>query len=521
MKVAFRVDASDRIGTGHHMRCMTLAESLRERGARILFICRAHQGHLVGLLRQAGLPVSVLAAPPGHETPAGEDSYAGWLGSTQAEDAAQTIVALGGEKPDWLVVDHYALDAEWEQSMRPHVGKLMAIDDLANRRHDCDLLCDQNYSLQGERRYAGLVPAGCKLLVGPRYALLRPEYVQYRATSRPRDGEVRKVLVFFGGSDLRNMTGAALASLSTPELKHLDLDVVVGANNPHRKVLEELAAGRPRTTLHGPRPHLADLMAAADLAVGAGGATTWERMCLGLPSVVVAIADNQRAACEALAHAKLVEYMGSASDLSAGRLSQALRALIEQPGRLAGLSLQNQLAVDGLGARRLAEALCPSDAQRLRLRQAQEQDVGLYFGWANDSEVRSSAINSSPIAWDTHRAWFADKLRDRRSHLLVLEADGLPAGQIRFDLDGACAWIDYSLDPLVRGRGWGRRLVDLGVEWMGRVGTLRICAAVKPENVASCATFLALGFKECPGQPAAQLKSFYLDPDQSSSMEKS
>lgn len=493
MKVVFRVDASARMGIGHLMRCLTLAESLRERGAQLRFVCREHTGNLIALLQQKAMPVTVLPAPAVNDANTSED-YAAWLGVTQAEDIEQTIEALNGENPDWLVVDHYGLDVEWERVLRPHVSNLLVIDDLTNRRHDCDVLLDQNYSAKGEQRYAGLVTDACKLLVGPRYALLRPEYRAYRKTLGARDGLVKRVLVFFGGTDPQNVTGMTLEALSHPELKHLEVDVVVGANNPHRKSIEQQVLHRQHTTLYESRPHLADLMAQADIALGAGGATTWERMCLGLPTVVVVIAENQSPAAEVLAAKHLIIYAGKTSAVSVNDLSKEIIALISNASRLIVLSEQNELTVDGFGALRMREVMLPTDIAHIRLRVACQEDVVTYFNWANDSEVRKNAIHTTPIPWLTHKEWFAKRLKDPSSHMYVMEAAELPVGQIRFDKKGNEARIDYSLDALVRGRGWGKRLVSLGLEQMQQTESIRLLAEVKASNKASRSVFLHLGF---------------------------
>lgn len=509
MKVVFRVDASDSIGTGHHYRCMTLAQSLRQRGAEVRFLCRAHQGHLIGLLQQEGLPATALPAPLASRSRSGA-GVSGWLGATQAEDAAQTIAALGGEAPDWVVVDHYGLDAEWERHLRPHAGRLMVIDDLANRPHDCDVLLDQNFSLEGARRYAALVPPSCALLIGPRYALLHAAYAERRRTLRPRDGSVGSVLVFFGGSDRGNMTAGALAALSAPGLRHLEAVVVVGANNAHRTVLEQQCARRPNTRLLGPRPHLADLMAEADLAIGAGGATAWERMALGLPSIVASIADNQRPACEALAAGRLIDYAGEARHVTPDRLRRLVEEAIADPAWLVEQGSLSRLQVDALGVPRVAEALLPSDPSELQLRAVRPDDIDLYHAWANDPDVRSNAINPDPITWPTHREWFARRLRDPASRLFVLEARGLPLGQIRFDLEPGQARISYSLDPIARGRGWGARLVTLGMRRLPD-RPRRFWADVKATNAPSCAVFLRTGFREVASPLPAGFRSFCLD----------
>jgi UDP-2,4-diacetamido-2,4,6-trideoxy-beta-L-altropyranose hydrolase len=494
MNVVFRVDASAAIGVGHLMRCLTLAGALRERDVQVRFVCRELVGNLVAMVTQRGIPVTVLPAPAFSNAATNED-YAVWLGVTQTIDAEQTIQAVNGERPDWLVVDHYALDIKWEQRLNPYVKKLMVIDDLANRQHQCDLLLDQNYSGEGECRYANKVANGCRLLLGPRYALLRPEYSEYRETQCPRDGVIRRMLLFFGGSDPPNMTGLALEALSKAEFGHLYVDVVIGANNVNRKVLEKQASTRPRTTVYGARAHLADLMASADLAIGAGGATTWERMCLGVPTVIIPIAENQRPACEALAKDKLV-YCAGQSSVSLDQLAQLLRDLARRADTLVEMSMRSQLQVDGLGALRVAESMCPTDVHEIRLRDAREGDVAQYWHWVNDPTVRDSALNTSPIPWAAHQRWFANKLITKGSRLFVLEATGLPIGQVRFDDMGHESQIDYSLDVIVRGRGWATTLIALGVDLIQRDGPVSLRANVKTTNLPSVSVFLRMGFKE-------------------------
>jgi UDP-2,4-diacetamido-2,4,6-trideoxy-beta-L-altropyranose hydrolase len=359
MNFVFRVDSSIRIGTGHIMRCLTLAEELRRRGAQVRFVCREQAGSPVAILRQRGMPVTLLPPPRILDNDPTEN-YSAWLGATPTKDAEQTITALAGEQPDWLVIDHYGIDIQWEQSLRPHVHKVMVIDDLANRRHDSDVLLDQNYSTEGGRRYFNLVPETCTRLIGPHYALLRPEYAAYRKTMRPRDGQVDRVLVFLGGSDPQNLTGMALEALSQSELSHLAVDVVVGANNIYKDSIARQAMHRPLTTLHGSLPHLADLMMQANLAIGAGGATTWERMCLGLPSVVISNAENQRPTSEALARVGLIHYAGHFSDVDTRQLLKVLRSLIGNFESFAAQCVKGQLYVDGLGTLRLSEVLYPS-----------------------------------------------------------------------------------------------------------------------------------------------------------------
>lgn len=352
MNVVFRVDASARMGVGHLMRCLTLAETLRERGAILRFICRDHVGNLIALLQQKAMPVKVLSVPVAGNTTHGED-YAAWLGVTQAEDAEQTIEALNGEKPDWLVVDHYGLDMDWEKRLRPYVGRLMVIDDLASRHHDCDVLLDQNYSVEGEQRYASFVPPFCKMLLGSRYALLRKEFKVMREHLEPRAHKLKKILVFITAGDDQ---GETLKAMQGIELfgKVENVDVVVGrsssGNSEIRQKCDELRWG-----YHCQVDYMPSLIAQADLAIGAGGSSNWERCALGVPALVVILAENQAPIAKALGQAGVIYNLGWNRDLHAVDYANALATLNHDC--LTAMSEKALALVDAKGAERMVEVL--------------------------------------------------------------------------------------------------------------------------------------------------------------------
>jgi UDP-2,4-diacetamido-2,4,6-trideoxy-beta-L-altropyranose hydrolase len=334
VNVIFRVDASVAMGIGHVMRCRCLAAALQEAGHRVHFVCRAHPGSQISALREEGFAVTALApsaAPIAHIAPQQRHAHSWaqrghscvpWLNTPAELDAAETAAAIAeacGGHADWLVVDHYGIDATWERVLQSFVRHILVIDDLADRTHLCDLLVDQNHHPNADTRYRSLVPAHTQILLGPRYALLRPEYIEHRLSLRDRDGRIRRALVFFGGTDPQNLSCATLQAFLHPSLSGIDLDIVVGANNGQRATLQALLAeNRRAATVHQNLPHLADLMAAADLSVGGGGITTWERCCLGLPSIVVSLAENQRPGCETLSRDGIIHYLGSASEARAG-----------------------------------------------------------------------------------------------------------------------------------------------------------------------------------------------------------
>ncbi|WP_299439216.1 UDP-2,4-diacetamido-2,4,6-trideoxy-beta-L-altropyranose hydrolase [uncultured Rhodospira sp.] len=500
MRVAVRADASTRIGSGHVMRCLTLAQALREQGAEVRFICRDHPGHMGDRIKLAGLPVSLLRAPPDSRRPIPDGDYAAWLGVPIDTDAAETISALDGWRPDWLVVDHYGLDRAWEQVLRPHVGAILVIDDLANRAHDCDLLLDQNDHPKPAARYDGLVPAACRRLCGPGYALLRSEYAATRRQIGPRDGPVARVLVYYGATDPTNETARALRVLSQPAFRHLLVDVVLGVNAPHRDEVVSLATARPGTTVHEPRPSLADLMARADLALGAGGATTWERCCLGLPAIVTAVAANQGPLATALAEGGRAVFLGCHDSVTDDCLSEAVRDLLAVPAKREAIAQAAFALTDGWGAAKVAEIVVPSDGHDLALRPAEVGDMAQYYFWVNDPSVRAQAFETEPVPWPTHRAWFRRALDRASCHMHVLELKPhVPVGQVRIEQKGEEDVIDYSVDAAMRGRGWGTRILVLARQVWDGIGQSRaLHGYVKAGNVASQRAFVAAGFTERP-----------------------
>ncbi len=332
MQVAFRVDASTRMGTGHVMRCLTLADALRARGARCLFVCREHKGHLIELIRQRGHDAIGLPLPERDGSASnfsGDLAHSAWLGADWDDDAARTAAVLNGSPRDWLVVDHYALDARWETALRPCYRKLMVIDDLADREHVCDLLLDQNLTEDMESRYRGKIPADCIALIGPRHALLRPEFAELRpkALARRRTPVMERLLIFMGGSDPENETGKAVAGVARANRRWRHVDVVVGQGFSALAALKDAMERLPSAALHIQTPDMAELMTVADLAVTAAGSVTWEKCALGLPSLVAILADNQREIAQAMHRRGALRIMGVASDLTSGCYAKHLDEL--------------------------------------------------------------------------------------------------------------------------------------------------------------------------------------------------
>ncbi len=353
MKVGIRVDSSTRIGIGHLMRCLTLAGCLRSRGAEIHFICREHPGHQSALLEQRGYPTYSLPLP-GHgecEGGLGEAPHAEWLGVPWQEDAAQALQVLQQQigKIDWLIVDHYAVERRWEERLRSFGTRIMVIDDLADRLHDCDLLLDQNFYPEMDRRYRGLVAEDCRLLLGPHYAILRDEFFQLG--TRIRDGHVRRILIFFGGSDPSGETMKALDALCMLNGTGIEADVVVGGANPIRNMIQSRCETMPNVHCHIQVDNMAELMSRADVALGAGGSATWERCYLGLPTVTIIVADNQTEMTAALAGQGAILNLGQATQVTAQDLAKTLVELCRSPEKVKALSDTSKALMGGCGFR--------------------------------------------------------------------------------------------------------------------------------------------------------------------------
>jgi UDP-2,4-diacetamido-2,4,6-trideoxy-beta-L-altropyranose hydrolase len=290
-------------------------------------------------------------------------AHARWLPTTWQKDAEQTLEAIDRIGPvDWLIVDHYALDARWERMQRNRAPRILAIDDLADRNHDCDILLDQNLVLEMEGRYRGLLPTTCKLLLGPRYALLRREFATQRESLAERSGKVGRILVCYGGSDPGNETAKALSAIKSLSLTWLTADVAIGLNNPHADSIAGLCRGMPLAELHRGADNMAELMIRADLAIGAGGVMNWERCCLALPTIAVDIADNQTGALTALAGYGAAAYLGSARSVTVDQIAGTLQSMLDDPARTRAMGEAARALVDGLGTSRVREAMRSLDS---------------------------------------------------------------------------------------------------------------------------------------------------------------
>ncbi len=337
MNIVFRTDASIDIGIGHVMRCLTLADELRLKYTDINFICREEPGNMISYIGNRGYKV--------HQLP-------GEIDTETDRRLTKEILSKYETKPDWLIIDHYDIEISWENQLRKYSKKIMVIDDLANREHDCDLLLDQNFS-KNDNRYIGLIPENCVQLLGPEYAMLRLQFQKAKECLRERNGGVNRILIFMGGADTKNITSKALRAIHMLGRSDIAIDVVVGNLNPYHDEIKILASKIPNTSCHHNVEDLAKLMSSADLCIGAGGTATWERCCVGVPTITVILAENQENISESLDKEGSLINLGWYHKVTEDNIKEVVEGLIDNPQKMVSMSDKSRNLVDGEGVNRV------------------------------------------------------------------------------------------------------------------------------------------------------------------------
>lgn len=502
-RVAIRVDASAAIGTGHLKRCQALAEALIDAGAEIRFVCRRLDGVAAQVLTGASSLVSWLSTPA-NLCPAVDDAppHAIWAGVSQAQDAQDTTKALSNWTPDWMVVDHYAFDARWHQAVgRALRCRLLVIDDTADRKLLADVLLDHNWAPDHRAKYAGRLQRTPHWLAGPRYALLSSSYQRApRYAARP---SVRSLGIFMGGTDPDGNSARVLAACRKAGFTGA-IEVVSTSANPHLNHLQDACTADTAATLTLDQPDLAAFFARHDLQIGAGGGATWERCCIGAPTIAIAVADNQQAVVPGL------NSLGAVRAAKEGTLVEVLREMLTDSPARQTLSKRAAALVDGRGAQRVALYLLRDG---LRLRPATLADALLLHGWRNHPEVRNVSGNRETIDFGQHKAWMTRVLHSTDRWLWVAEVGNLPVGSIRFDgLENNHLEVSLYTDPNLQGLGLGPRLLSAGERQMHKTlqTTFTVVATVVEGNNASQKLFKDCGYL---GGPLLFRKSIGPTPD--------
>lgn len=487
MTIAFRVDASREIGTGHVKRMLSLAKAVRALGGDVVFLWRYLELDSGANFSAAGFE-HVRLSPPAQPLVPSDDApaHASWAGVGPAQDIADCVAALAERTIEWMIVDHYAFDARWHNAMRDRLGcRICAIDDLADRPLAADIVVDHNYADDHRAKYAAVSPAA-RILGGPRFALLDEIYRDAPRYEFSR--EVASIGVFMGGADSSNSTRNVLDAL---EMSGFDgrVEVVTTHANRHLPALERRLATMPQMVLATDLPDLSGFFARHDLQIGAGGGATWERCCIGAPSLGIVVAENQRAALQPLADAGVLP-MCDRPDAAA--ITDRLAAIVADPDIRADYARRARALVDGRGAERVALALL---GDRMTLRPATMHDSAQMYVWRNNPAIRSVSRESAPLDRLAHDAWVARAIASPDRRLLIAERGDRALGVIRFDVvDADRCEVSLYVDPALGGLGLGRCLLAAGENNLA--GMRGIVAEVLPDNAASARLFAAAGYTE-------------------------
>lgn len=347
----FRVDSSEKMGTGHVMRCLALASELQHRGHSVFFICRKLKGNLISHIEASGFKVVTLPSPA--------SSVQTWLEVDINQDIDETIEALNSiEKTDWIIVDHYGINSDWEESVSNKVKKIFVIEDLTSRSHYCQLMLNQHTISDLTQTYKDKITRECEFLFGPKYALLRNDFNQlHKKVKNKTIKEAKDIFVFFGGIDATNETHKTLEAIKLLNNENLKIHCLIGKNNPHFASIERTAFSMQQVTLYQQLLQPESLMTKCDIAIGAGGVTTWERLCIGLPTLAISVADNQIKALEELDQQGYIRYLGQSKSVNADTLASEISEFISNPTSLNEMMKKGLHLVDGLGVSRVCEKL--------------------------------------------------------------------------------------------------------------------------------------------------------------------
>ena len=471
-----RADASVAMGTGHVMRCLALGQAWQDAGGEVVFAMAQGGPTIDARLRSENMGVIPLTVDAG-----------------SGEDAAAASEIARSNNAEWIAVDGYHFDVQYQERLKQGGSRVLLVDDSARATdYEADVVLNQNaFARPGFYRSK----PGTRLLLGAHYVLLRREFRCSRWFDRQIPSVGTKVLITMGGSDPDNVTQRVVDSLAGMNADALQTTVILGGNNPYGDSLRE-AGGKSghNIRLLQDVKNMSEWMKWADMAVTAAGSTCWEMCFLGLPALLIDLAPNQVPIAEELARAGAASHLGGTKDVTAENITAELQSLLESPERRAAMSEHGRELVDGEGAQRV---VCAVQGTAICVRRAGPSDSELLWQWVNDPEVREASFSKEPIAWQEHQAWFARKLKDPNTLMLIGENDeGRPIGQFRLEWQSAAdGTIDVSIAPGLRRAGYGHQLIEQSVRRVfAMTATERVHAFIRQENHASIRSFERAGF---------------------------
>lgn len=475
-QILIRADIGPKVGTGHVMRTAALASAFVKLGGRATMACGpALPGGLKFRLERQGISIASIES------------------TTPMDDAIQTRQLAETLEADWIVADGYRFDDSYQQILKLSLAKLMVIDDFGHGSHHmADLILNQNVYCDGSE-YSDVNSE--RVICGSRFAMLRNEFAHFQSrSSSPR--QARRVLLTLGGSDESNFTAQCLKALTqTQSASSLQVDLVVGACNPHASQLKTLSKSLPFTLrIHRNVDRMSTLMKHCDITISGGGSTCYELARCGVPAILLSLADNQRAVAQSFSELECMQWLGDADQVTLHEIANAFDKLAASPKRRREMSRNGARVVDGKGAGRIARRLA---SEQFTFRDAQIGDADRLLDWRNESTTRESSFQSLPIQPQEHLDWLQRTLNDNLCDLWIVEDEDQEIGQVRFNFDstGDEATISVSLAPHCRGKNWGTTIIESACRRVFQNDDVdTIIAQIKPNNIASIKAFENAGF---------------------------
>jgi UDP-2,4-diacetamido-2,4,6-trideoxy-beta-L-altropyranose hydrolase len=494
--VVFRLDASQSLGIGHLVRCLRIASEMRARGTSVHFVLSHFAQDWSGRLVESGFPVHYLQHQGAEECRCGGNHEWQpekiWDGNLQERDAREFSALIKTLNISLIVLDHYGLDVVWEQAVSAGAETLVVIDDLANRRHDCDILVDYNFAKE-TRRYEELVPSKTKLMLGVKYAPLTEEHFphdQIIFAERP----IRRVFISMGGGMGMGFLVEIVTAVAQTFRSDVEIRVVLPFNAAASRKIMALIPNKNVEFL-APLPTLVGEYRAADLAIGAAGVAALERMALGVPSVTLITADNQVSPAEGMSIYTGETFLDARGKFAMSELKNSLIATAQARVAMQERAFLNQFLIDRFGLTRLVRAILPTSPLKMVVRQAKQTDCATYLIWANDPQVRLNSISQDQVETASHVRWFRHAISSTDMILYVGELDGLPFGQVRFQKEKNDWWLSYSIDCDFRGLGLGRDLIEMALTKFAAANPKTdVHGVVKIGNKASIKVLQSTGF---------------------------
>jgi UDP-2,4-diacetamido-2,4,6-trideoxy-beta-L-altropyranose hydrolase len=501
LKIVIRADASIQIGVGHVMRCLTLAKELQENGTDISFICRDYPGNLQDFIQKQGFIVNLLPSPKTeYRRQENDPEHAPWLGVSWQQDVEETKEFLGDEIIDWLIVDHYGIDYRWHESLRVYTKCIMVIDDLADKKLSCDVLLDQTYGREKDA-YVSVVPKQSQLLLGTDYALLRSEFSRLRLEAiekRKNSCSIKRILVSMGSLDPNNLTAQILKGLANVEWQEKPvIDVVLGSRAPELKsIIEQSKKHILDINVLQDVDNMSELMLDADLAIGAGGTTSWERCCLGLPSLLVKLAENQKQVIAELVKAGAARNISS-TDIE-NSITRECNDLQKNSIAMSELSINALRIVDGQGAQLIAIRMKPDlaqDGNHVTIRNACMSDADIIYKWQSDPNTRKYSHNAEVPQYEEHVNWLEKKLAEPASYFYIIEHDNKAAGVLRLDYQENTQNNIYIISIYISPDHYQQGLGAIALNYANLLfDKSELHAEILEDNVASKKLFVKTGY---------------------------